>query len=113
MNKKEISRAVNEFLTTFIESREGFIWEATESVSWWDDRDERALVLGSANPHVSEPTMSVVFHCSKQLDPKSPPVTDWIEECLAAARGALPELHAELRSVDYLCTRVTRHMKAP
>ena len=66
-------------------------------------RDERALSFVGATWHVSEPQVSFLFRCAYRLDPKAPPVTDWIAECMERARQALPEVFARIEREDILC----------
>jgi hypothetical protein len=84
------ARALRKYLSAYIEYRGGFLDE------WGDagEDDKAALELGNATPWKNEPKISLAFRCAPDLAADAAPVTEWIEECVKAAREAHPNAFA-------------------
>ena len=106
MGNKIYNRDINERITVYLRSREWFIHEALDYHDDWDDRNERALRFRNATwrPDLPGP-MVFAFVCSKQLDPKAAPDTEWVAETVADAKASLPEVFATISQVELYCGR--------
>lgn len=95
--------AIEEFVIAYVEQQGCFLERGQKAVTPWRKKDHAALIFTRANV-VSDAAWVARFHCASCLDPRSPPVTTWVAECLDAARAALPDDFAALGEVSTLVT---------
>lgn len=89
MTPVEVHLKIDRFISDYLEKKNHFL-DAGVKVS---PEDEAAFILASVTPHgASGPGTNILFNCASTLDPNSPPVTQWVEECVRALRTGAPEL---------------------
>ncbi len=102
MTRQEAHLALFAFFADHLETKGFFVAEVKKLL---DRKDEAALIIGSVTPwhSASEPTTNVCFHCASPLQPNAPPVTEWVAECVEAARAARPEAVAAAEPLRVQC----------
>ncbi len=101
MTHGEALLALHAWLYDRVECRRWFLGEGVAV----GRRDEAALILNAVTAASSAPPRAVVqFVCAMGLDPDGPPVTRWVEECVAAARREVPEVVAAAGELVVVCT---------
>lgn len=104
MTHDEALLALHAWLYDHVEGRGWFLGEGVAV----GRRDEAALILNAVTAASSAPRRAVVqFVCAMGLEPSGPAVTAWIQECLAAARCAVPEVVAAAGELAVVCTPYT------
>lgn len=87
MTKRDAARAIRKWLWKHVTEKKGFVDRGASIES----DDEAAMVHANCTASPVADRITVLFRCASSLDPSQPPVTDWMEECIAAVRAALPE----------------------
>ncbi len=102
MTKDDACLKLHAFIADFLEQHQYYL----DSGAPVSSKDEAALIIGSVTPSLSEPKTNVLFYCASSLDPSSPPVTTWIDECMDAARRSCPD---EITAAQQLAVSCIRH----
>ncbi len=87
MNTEDAAEAILDFLMEYVEKKKGFLGKGVDV----DEEDEAALTIANATAWRDQDKITVMFRCASALDYTEPPVTDWIDECMAAVRKARPD----------------------
>lgn len=97
MDPTEIRRALERFVTEHLAAREGYLDAVYDHEEF--DEDEDGAVLELAFAGLDGDALNLGFRVAKQLDPDGPGARWCAEDCLEAARTALPEVFAQLAEV--------------
>ncbi len=87
MNADEARLELFSFFADHLEKRDFFRKEAGSAVG---RREKAALIIHSVLAWGQGPKTSILFTCGWQLEPESPQVRGWVDECVAAARREAP-----------------------
>jgi len=104
MNVDEARLELFSFFADHLEARDFFRKEAGSLVR---PREKAALIIQSVVAWGQGPKTSVLFVCGWMLEPESPLVRGWVDECIEAARREAPEAMAAANELVVGCVKHT------